>query len=93
MKTTKWLVAGLIALNAILGLAVYQRFGVENKAFAQAGARKDILSVSGYVNGQSYLYMWDTNGGMMVVVKPDPVNKKFEAIAKKDIASDLARIK
>ena len=93
MRMTNWVVAGLVALNAVLGLAVYNRVFKDRPAYAQAGVRKDVMSVSGYVNGQSYIYLWDTIGGMMVVLKPDPVNKKVDVIARKDVLGDLNRVK
>lgn len=91
MTSTRWIVAGLVGLNVMLGIGVYQRLHVDQTALAQVGGRKDVITVAGVSGGTSVLYMYDTIGGMMVVLRPDPVNQKLDAVTQRDVSADFAR--
>ena len=93
MTTSRWIVGGLAALNVLLGIAVYQHLHMDTTAYAQVGGRKEVVTVSGLSAGVPVLYMFDTRGGMMVVLKPDGVNKKVDVVCKRDVGGDFARMK
>jgi hypothetical protein len=90
---TRWILAGLIVLNVLLGAGVYLRFGGENAAYAQIGrGGGEFATVSGNNNGQAIVYILEANTGRLIAIRADPVNRKVELIGGKDVASDLARM-
>ena len=91
---SKWIVAGLIVLNLILGVGVYQRL-VEQKATAQGIGRAvpQVATVAGQAGGNSVIYILDVNTGRMVALKNDIVSKRIDIIDTVDVAADLARIR
>jgi hypothetical protein len=93
MSSSRWIVAGLIALNVALGAAVYERLHVDQTAQAQIGGRREVITVAGFYNGASVLYLYDTIGGQMVVLRPDSVNKKVDVLAQRDVGADFSRMK
>ena len=93
MSGTKWIVAGLVVLNGILGLAVWQHLGGERTALAQSAIRHDVLTVAGLTNGNANFYMFDTNGGVLLVVRPDANGKKLNPVAQRNVGDDFLRLK
>ena len=88
---TRWIVAGLVVLNMLLGAGVYLRLGGERTAEAQIGAGgNDFAVVSGFNNNQTLLYILETKSGNMVVVRTDPVNHKAELATIRRVGEDLA---
>ena len=91
---TRWLlVAGLAALNLVLGAGVYMRLGLERPAQAQIGVTKpDIAAVAGTNNGQTAVYMLDVTTGHMIVLRVDITNHRVDLVAQANVADNLARI-
>jgi len=88
---TRWIVAGLVVLNLLLGAGMYMRFGGERSAQAQiGGGGSDYAVVSGFNNNQTLLYIMEVRSGNMVVVRTDPVNHKAELAAIRRVGEDLA---
>jgi len=92
---TRWfIVAGLLVLNGILGVGVYQRLG-ERPAQAQAigaGVRRDVVSIAGMSNGQTVIYLLDANSGLLVATRLDVARGTFDAPIRHDVGTDLKRI-
>ena len=90
----RWLmVSGLAVLNLLLGTAVYQRLGGEQKAQAQIGAQKaELATVAGSQNGQTCIYLMDVNTGLLLAYRLDIPNQKFQFITKRQVAADLQRV-
>jgi hypothetical protein len=90
---TRWfIVAGLVVLNGILGVGVYQRLA-ERPVQAQIGAaRRDVVSIAGMSNGQTVIYLLDANSGLLVATRLDVAKGTFDAPIRRDIGIDLKRI-
>ncbi len=93
----RWFIlAGLIVLNAILGVAVAQRF-IERSAQAQmggigAGPVVDVVAVAGLSNGQTVIYLLDTNSGVLIGRRIDVANQRFDPPIRRNVGADLAKI-
>jgi hypothetical protein len=92
---TRWfIVAGLVVLNGILGVGVYQRLGGDRTAQAQigGGARMELVSIAGVLNGQTVIYVMDANSGMLVARRIDAANARMDPPIRRDVAADLRRL-
>ncbi len=90
----RWLiVAGLVFLNIVLAVGVYQRLG-ERSASAQGigNARPDLVSVAGSAGGQTAIYMLDATSGKLVALKLDVQNRQLQTAASANVADVLRRI-
>jgi hypothetical protein len=90
---TRWIiVAGLVVLNGMLAVGVYQRLA-EPRAQAQigVGARPDIASVAGTSNGATVVYLLDVNSGKLVALRVDVANSRVDRAAQRNVAADLQR--
>jgi hypothetical protein len=92
---TRWLlVAGLAALNLVLGAGVYMRLGVERSAQAQIGMTKpEIAAVAGTSNGQTAVYLLDVNSGWLRTYRVDVTNHRVDPVAQINVAENLSRIR
>jgi len=90
---TRWIIlAGLVVVNGLLGVAVYQRLA-ERPAQAQIGAgRVDVISVAGVSNGQTVVYMMDATSGALQAVRVDVSNGRMETVARTNVAGDMKQI-
>lgn len=92
---SKWfLVAGLALLNLVLVAGVYYRL-MERPASAQIGGghAADLASVAGINNGQTILYIMDSNTGMLHALRVDVTNRRVEPVAQANISQDLQRLR
>jgi hypothetical protein len=90
---TRWILAGLIVLNVLLGAGVYMRLA-ERSATAQIGAAKsDFAVVAGANNGGGIIYIMDATSGRILAIRTDPVNRQVSLAAARNIADDLARFR
>jgi hypothetical protein len=86
----RWIVAGLVVLNLMLGIGVYQR--MESKAEAQIGrGAGNYATVAGQANMDCVVYILEVNTGRLVALKANGGDVK--PMASRDIAKDLERIK
>jgi len=91
---TRWIiVAGLVVLNGMLALGVYQRFEPKANAQIGVGARADIASVAGPANGATIIYMLDVNSGKLVALRLDLANSRIERVAGRDVGQDLKQVR
>ena len=96
MRSMKWVVVGLVAVNAIMGGALLLRhgglgkLGVEQPAYAQLGNRPSLLIVPGSYKTLGVLYVLDTTKGDLAMLQPDPIGKQVVVVATLNIAKDLA---
>jgi hypothetical protein len=90
---TRWIVAGLVVLNMLLGAGVYLRLGGERTAVAQGigGGGGEYAVVAGFNNAQTILYILEVNTGRMIAIRTDPVNHKAELVTRGSVTPDLAR--
>ena len=88
---TRWIVvAGLVVLNILLGIGVYQR--MESKAHAQIGRGVgNYATVAGQANMDCVVYILEVNKGQLVALKANGGDVK--PLASRDIGKDLERIK
>ena len=90
----RWIVAGLIVLNAVLGIAVYMHLGGERSAYAQiGGVGRDFVSVAGYINNDSVVYVPEPNTGRLVAISANMANRRIGVIARRNITEDLRRLR
>lgn len=86
---SRWIVAGLVLLNLVLGAGVYFRM-MERPAVAQiGGARNSLSAVAGNQNNQSVLYVLEANSGRLIAIRSDPLNNTSEIAAARAIGQDL----
>jgi hypothetical protein len=88
----RWIVAGLIVLNLMLGIGVYLRLG-ERSAQAQIGKPAvDIATVAGQSNNNAIVYILNVATGDLVAVRPDPINNRVDLVTKTNVAADMKRV-
>jgi len=91
---SKWLVVcGLVFLNVVLGVGVYQHL-FEQPAMAQAigaGAKPDIVAVAGSSSGQTAVYLLDVTTGKLIALRLDVTNKQMNPVAQANVADALNR--
>jgi hypothetical protein len=93
---SRWfIVAGLVIVNGILGVGVYQRL-MERSTQAQMGGiggpKLDLVSIAGVSNGQPVIYIMDANSGILLARRIDLSNQRFDPPVRRDVGSDLRRI-
>jgi hypothetical protein len=93
---TRWFIlAGLIVLNGILGVGVFQR-SMERRADAQIGGiggpNLDVVTIAGVSNGQTVIYLLDANSGILLARRIDVANQRFDPPVRRDVATDLRKI-
>ncbi len=92
---TRWLiVAGLVVLNGMLGVGVYQRLA-EKSATAQAvgsGPHPDFVVVAGVNNSQVVVYTLDALMGTLSANRIDPINGAFMPPILHNVAADFKRV-
>ena len=87
----RWIVAGLIVLNLILGVGVYLRLG-EKTAQAQVGRIGDFAIVAGQANGASVIYILNDNDGWLAAVQTDVVGRQVKRVALRNVGDDIKRM-
>jgi hypothetical protein len=88
----RWIVAGLIVLNLILGAGIYLRFG-EKTAQAQIGRPAgDFATVAGQANGFSVIYILDVNNGVLAALQPDIASRSIKRVAVRNVGDDIKRL-
>jgi hypothetical protein len=91
---TRWLIlAGLIVLNGILGIGVYQR-GMERRASAQVAGPVDTVTIAGISGGQTVIYTLEANTGILLARRVDATNQRFEPAKpiRREVPADLRKI-
>jgi len=89
----RWIVAGLVILNVVLGVSVFMRVGGEKTAYAQIGAGKSYVTVAGTINNDDIIYVLESSTGRLVAIKVNPVDRKVTLAASKNIAPDFQRMR
>ena len=91
---SRWIVAGLVLLNLMLGAAVWMRVGGESKAYAQIGAvPRDYATVSGFTNNASTIFLLETSTGRLAAVQVDITGRRIAPVSSRNVADDLQRMK
>ena len=86
----RWIVAGLVLLNLVLGAALWNRAGGEKTAYGQIGVpNSDVVTIGGF----NTVYLLQVSTGYLVAMQVDPANKKVNIVAAKDLKNDLERIR
>jgi hypothetical protein len=86
----RWIVAGLVVLNVMLGVGVYLQ--MEGRAHAAIGASGgNYVTVAGQSNLDSVVYILDVNRGQLAALKIN--GGQIKPLATRDIGKDLERIK
>lgn len=88
---SKWVIAGLVTLNVLLGVGVAVKLFADRTAYAQIGGNRDYAVVSGYLNQQSVLYVLDVSSGRLIALRQDVPNRKVYPAATKNVMDDLRR--
>lgn len=90
---TRWIiVAGLVVLNGMLGVGVYQKLAERPTQAQIGGGRPDVVAVAGISNGQTVIYLLDANSGKLVATRIDVANSRFDTPMLRDVGADLKRI-
>jgi hypothetical protein len=90
----RWIVAGLFVLNAVLGIGVYMHLGGEQSAYAQiGGVGHDYVSVAGYLNNDSVVYLLEPNSGRLVAISTNMANRRLSVLARRNITEDIRRLR
>jgi hypothetical protein len=91
---SKWIVAGLVMLNLVLGAGVWMRVGGEKQAYGQIGAaRANFATVSGFTNNASTIFLLDVSNGRLAAVQVDITGRRIQPVASRNVADDLQRLK
>ena len=96
---SKWIVAGLIVLNVVLGAGLCFRaglgLGLERRAEAQGigGTRGDFAVVAGSSNNATVVYLMEVSTGQLAALRIDPVNRQIQVAAKADVARALQAVR
>ncbi len=72
----RWIVAGLVVLNLVLGVGVYLRIGGEKAAYAQIGAGRSYVTVAGTINNDNIIYVLESSTGRLAAIRVNPVDRK-----------------
>ncbi len=89
----RWIVSGLIALNLLLALALFQRLGFDRPAYAQLGGNKSYVAVAGYSVGDTVVYVLEVTSGRLVAIRTSSIDRKVTVSAGRNITADFARVK
>ena len=90
----RWIVAGLIVLNAILGIGVYMHIGGEKSAYGQiGGVGREYVSVAGYLNNDAIVYVLEPSTGKLVAIRTSVTDRRVTTVASRTITADLARVR
>lgn len=88
----RWIVAGLMVLNLVLGAGVYLR--MEQKAQAQIGRKASTYAtVAGQSANTSIIYVLDVSTGNLAALKSDVLNGKVTLVARRNVAEDIKHLK
>lgn len=87
----RWIIAGLVVLNAILGVAAWQTLAPTSHAFAQGRRGSDYLILSRRSQNYLMVYALDTNSGNLVALRQDPAQRTLLPVARKEIQADIGR--
>jgi len=88
----RWIVAGLVVLNAILGISVYMHLGGDKTAFGQiGGSARDYVTVAGYSGGDTIIYVLEPSTGRLAALKNGLLEKRVTVVAARNITQDFAR--
>jgi hypothetical protein len=94
LHMARWIVAGLVVLNLVLGAGVWMRLGGERKAYGQIGAVKpDFASVSGFTNNATTIFLLEVSTGRLAAVQVDITGRRIAPVSSRNVADDLARLK
>jgi len=95
MTTKRWLVAGLVTLNAVLAFGVVHRLGMEPKATAQVSARmlrgEYLIVPTNDPVGTPVIAMMETRTGVLTVV--EVVGQTVRPLTSQNVEADLARFR
>ena len=90
----RFIVAGLMVLNIVLGIGLYLQMGGEKTAKAEIGRPlADVATVTGTANGNTIVYILDVSSGNIAAMQTDVVNNQLKVIDRRNVAADIARIK
>lgn len=87
----RWIIAGLVMANAILGVAAWQTLTPASPAFAQGRRGSDYMVLSRRSQNYLMVYALDTTTGNLVALRQDPQQKQIQVVARKDIQADFGR--
>jgi predicted secreted hydrolase len=87
----RWIIAGLAAANAILGVAAWQALTPASAAFAQGRRGSDYMVLSRRTQNYLMVYALDTNTGNLAALRQDTQQKQIQVVARRDIQADFGR--
>lgn len=87
----RWIIGGLVALNAILGVAAWQTLTPASPAFAQGRRGNDYMVLARRNQNYLMIYALDTSSGKLVALRQDPNQRQLQIVAQKDIQADIGR--
>jgi hypothetical protein len=94
MISTKMVVAGLVAVNVLLGAALVARFGIpEQKAYGQLGGGQPVHAVGGVVRNMPTFFIFDPASGNIIVVQADTAKNGYIPLDRIPVVKDLQSIK
>lgn len=94
MISTKTVVAGLVAVNVVLGAALLARFAFpEQKAYAQLGGGQPVHAVAGVVRNMPTFFIFDPATGNVGVVQADTARNAYSALDRIPVVKDLQGIR
>ncbi len=95
LNTKRWLIAGLVALNAVLGVAAWQALAPGTSVFAQAqrrGSSNDYIILTRHNQRYMTVYAFDATNGTLVGLRQDSSQKQLIPVSRKDALADLNRM-
>jgi hypothetical protein len=96
MFSTKVLVTGLVAVNAVLGAALCVKSGAavfEREARAQLGAGPQVQVVGGQIANNGTLFVLNQQSGELLVIQTDSVRNTHVVLDRVNVIKDMNAIK
>jgi len=94
MISTKMVVAGLVAVNVLLGAALVARFGIaERPAYAQLGGGAPYHAVGGVIRNMTTIFVFDPATGTIAVVQCDPAKNNYVVLDRLPVVKDMQAIR
>lgn len=93
MLSVRQVIAGLLAVNAVLAVGVALRVAPSNKAYGQIAPKGELVTVAATMRGLGTVCQLNTATGVLTVYTPDAIGKRIVVTARTNVNGDLGLVK